>query len=132
MNTDDALAAQLRSPKRSHDTNHASTPKSTGKGQKVLNGRITKPRKSPRALSKKDYKAIEDPFLGTGAMDENGERIFATDHSDSEDTFASDKGYNGEDGECFIVKVEQNAEMDEAVYRLYNLSEIERRIVEDS
>ena len=45
--------------------------------------------------------ALEDPFIGSTFLNSDGEKIFPTDHSDSEDLFESDKGYDGkyEDGQ---------------------------------
>ena len=85
MDTDDALAQQLGTPS-----------KSSKKAQKVTNGRVTKARKSPRSATKKDYKTLGDPFVGTTFMNSDGEKVFPTDHSDSEDSYASDNGYSGE------------------------------------
>lgn len=86
MNTDDALAQQLGTPS-----------KSSKKAQKVISGRVSKARKSPRAATKKDYKALGDPFVGTTFLNSDGEKVFPTDDSDGEDSVASDKGYSGED-----------------------------------
>ena len=91
MNTDDALARQLSSPNPPSD-NTLSTSKDSKKVQKVISGRVTKARKSPRAATKKDYKALGDPFVAT--LNSDGEKVFPTDRSDSEDSFASDKGYS--------------------------------------
>ena len=106
MDTDDALARQLRSPSARGD-DKLSASKTPKKAQKVINGRVTKARKSPRATIKKDYMALGDPFIGSTFLNSDGEKIFPTDHSDSEDLFASDKGYDG--------KHEDGQEMEEAV-----------------
>lgn len=100
METDDALAQQLRSPSNGGDKK-LFTSKTPKKAQKVINGRVTKARKSPRATIKKDYMALGDPFIGSTFLNSDGEKIFPTDHSDSEDLFESDKGYDGkhEDGQ---------------------------------
>ena len=100
MDTDDALARQLDSAS-THSDNKLSASKTTKKAQKVINGRVTKARKSPRATIKKDYMALGDPFIGSTFLNSDGEKIFPTDHSDSEDLFENDKGYGGkhEDGQ---------------------------------
>ncbi len=105
MNTDDALAQQLRSPDPSSD-NKLSTSQTSRKAQKVISGRVTKARKSPRGATKKDYKALGDPFIATTFLNSDGEKVFPTDHSDSEDSVAS-KGYSG--------GYEDGLEMEEAV-----------------
>ena len=106
MDTDDALAQQLESPSIRGD-NKLSVSKASEKAQKVINGRVTKARKSPRATIKKDYMALGNPFIGTTFVNSDGEKVFPTDHSDSEDLFSSDKGYN--------KKYEDGHEMEEAV-----------------
>ena len=94
MDTDNALAQQLGTPSNS-----------SKKTQKVISGRVTKARKSPRSATKKDYKALGDPFIGTTFLNSDGEKVFPTDHSDSEDSSASDKGFNGEHDD--VVKMEE-------------------------
>ena len=99
MNADDARARQLKSPSTRADNElfASNTPK---KAQKVLNGRVTKARKSPRSTIKKDYMALGDPFVGSAFLNSDGEKIFPTDNSDSDDIFESDKGYeNGQEME---------------------------------
>ena len=96
MDTDDALAQQLGTPS-----------KSSKKARKVISGRVTKARKSPRSATKKDYKALGDPFIGTTFLNADGEKVFPTDDSDSEGSFASDKGYSGEQ--------DDGVEMEEAI-----------------
>ena len=100
MDTDDTLAQQLESPSTRRD-NKLSTLNTSKKAQRVINGRVTKARKSPRATIKKDYMALGDPFIGSTFLNSDGEKIFPTDHSDSEDLFENDKGYGGkhEDGQ---------------------------------
>ena len=93
MDTDDALAQQLGTPS-----------KSSKKAQKVISGRVTKARTSPRSATKKDYKALENPFNGTTFLNSDGEKVFPTDTSDSEES-TSDKGFNGEHDE--VVKAEE-------------------------
>ena len=105
IDTDDALAHQLNSPDTRDDKQPASKP--SKKAQKVINGRITKARKSPRAVIKKNYMALGDPFVGSSFVNSDGEKIFPTDHSDSEDLFSSDKGYGAKD--------EDGQEMEEGV-----------------
>ena len=62
--------------------------------QKTIGGRVTKARVSPRKTAKKDYKALEDPFVALKAeTDGDGEKVFNTDKSDGEDSFASDAEY---------------------------------------
>ena len=94
MATDDALAQQLGTP-----------PKSSKKTQKVIGGRVTKARTSPRSATKKNYKALGDPFIGTTFLNSDGEKVFPTDNSDSEDSSTSDKGFNGEFDD--VVKTEE-------------------------
>ena len=105
IDTDDAIAHQLNSSNTRDDKHPVS--KSSGKTQKVINGRITKARKSPRAVIKKNYMALGDPFVGSSFVNSDGEKIFPTDHSDSEDSFPSDKGYGAKD--------EDGQEMEEGV-----------------
>lgn len=82
----------------------------SSKLQKTIGGRVTKPRVSPRKSTKKDYKALEDPFVAmNGTIDGDGENVFDTDKSDSEDTYASDaESTNGRVQEA-------NIKMEEAV-----------------
>ena len=96
MDTDSALAQQLDST-NARGNNKLSASKTFRKTQKVINGRVTKARKSPRAAIKKDYIALGDPFGGSSFMNSDGEKIFPTDRSSSEDSFASDKGYDAKD-----------------------------------
>ena len=70
--------------------------------QMSIVGQITKPRVSPRNLAKKDYKAIEDPFVENGAHDADGNNIFERSGSDTEEN-ASDDAY---DKPMEVVKVE--------------------------
>ena len=51
--------------------------------------------------------ALGDPFIGSTFLNSDGERIFPTDHSDGEDLFASDNGYD--------VKYEDGQELEEAL-----------------
>ena len=51
--------------------------------------------------------ALGDPFVGSSFVNSDGEKIFPTDHSDSEDSFPSDKGYGAKD--------EDGQEMEEGV-----------------
>ena len=104
IDTDDALAQQLSSPSTRGDDKHPAS-KPSKKAQKVINGRITKARKSPRAAVKKDYMALGDPFVGSSFINSDGEKIFPADHSDSEDSFSSDKGYDEKSGDSQEMEV---------------------------
>lgn len=59
-------------------------------------------------MAKKNYNAIEDPFVGGDETDGEGNRLFEKDKSDSEDSGASDKEY-GSEGKA-IVKDEAVSE----------------------
>ncbi|KAK3170002.1 hypothetical protein OEA41_009387 [Lepraria neglecta] len=69
------------------------SPTPSAKREKTIGGRVTKARISPRKTAKKDYKALEDPFVGVNAIDVDGEKVFGTDKSDSEDPYASDEEF---------------------------------------
>ncbi len=80
---------------------------SANKRQKTIGGRVTKTRASPRKTLKKDYKKIEDPFAELNdATDGDGEKVFGTDKSDSEDSQASDEEF-GKDHADAVVKTEE-------------------------
>lgn len=71
-------------------------PKTANGKDKVLNGRVTKARASPRKAAKKDYQKMADPL---GAMkdvrDENGQPMF------------EDKGFTSEDSDPTDVEFGQ-------------------------
>lgn len=71
---------------------NTSTPAPSAKRQKTLGGNITK-RVSPRGLAKKNYNAIENPFIGGDGTDGEGNRLFEKDESESEGSYASDEDY---------------------------------------
>ena len=61
---------------------------------KTMDGRVTKSRASPRKTIKKDYKKIEDPFADLqDATDGEGEKVFGTDKSETENSQASDEDF---------------------------------------
>ncbi len=106
---DDTDAEQEATPP---DTDACETgPKIHGasaKRQKTIGGRITKPRLSPRKSGKKDYKALEDPFVDMkSTVDGDGNRVFDTDKSDSEDTYADDAEFTNGGTEEGNVKMEE-------------------------
>ena len=80
------------------NTNAPPTPVASPKRQKT--------RVSPRGISKKDYKALEDPFPTTNATDGEGNTIFEADKSSSEDSAASDEEYGKTKG---AVTVKESA-----------------------
>ena len=61
--------------------------------QMTIVGKLTKPRASPRNLAKKDYAKIDDPFVGNGAQDGDGNQIFEKSSAESDDSAASDEEY---------------------------------------
>ncbi|KAL8902774.1 MAG: hypothetical protein Q9171_007603, partial [Xanthocarpia ochracea] len=70
-----------------------STPKTSIKGKdKIISGRITKARKSPRSSVLKDYQKMLDPFNDfVDVVDEGGNAIFARQGMTPEDSLDSDK-----------------------------------------
>lgn len=71
------------------------TPESGGK--KVISGRVTKMRISPRKTIKKEYKELENPFRNMGDIkDESGQSIFAKEHTSSEDSDPTDVEFGQE------------------------------------
>ena len=76
--------------------------------QKTISGRVTKKRASPRKSGKKDYKALDDPFvkMEDNADTETSEMIFETEKPDSEDSLASDGDYM-KDAQAATVKMEE-------------------------
>ncbi|KAK4690342.1 hypothetical protein P7C71_g6428, partial [Lecanoromycetidae sp. Uapishka_2] len=78
----------------------------TNKRQKTIGGRVVK-RASPRKTAKKDYKALEDPYARMAdTTDGDGEKVFETEKSDSEDSYASDATFGKEDN-AVVVKTEE-------------------------
>ena len=76
------------------DGNHINNGHNSNKLQKTISGRVTKSRISPRKGTKKDYKKLGDPFVEMkGTTNADGEQVFDTEKSDSEDSFASDGDY---------------------------------------
>ena len=76
-----------------------STPKTSIKGKdKIISGRITKARKSPRSSVAKDYQQMLDPFNDfVDVVDEGGNAIFARQGMTPEDSLDSDKEYKHHD-----------------------------------
>ena len=98
IDTDDALTQQLDSPSTCGDDKHpASKPSKTART--VINGRITKARKSPRAAIRQDHIARGDPLVGGSFANSDREKIFPTDPSGSEDSILSDNGYDTTNGD---------------------------------
>jgi len=90
------------------DDNAPSTP--SNKRQKTIGGRVTK-RLSPRKAVKKDYKKIEDPFMEMNdATDGDGEKVFGTEKSDSEDSQASDGEFGKEKDDAVVDAVVKTEE----------------------
>lgn len=70
-------------------------------GDKVITGRVTKARKSPRQSSvvRKDYQKMLDPYNDLrDVVDEDGDAIFDRQAMTSEDSMDSDKEYGHERG----------------------------------
>lgn len=90
----------------SSDAGQAVTPPKTPNASqdKVISGRVTK-RVSPRKTTLKDYKQLEDPFMGMeAARDDDGENVFGKpERSDDEDS-------NPTDGEFGSVKKDVKVE----------------------
>ncbi|KAL8975910.1 MAG: hypothetical protein Q9205_007985 [Flavoplaca limonia] len=75
-------------------------------GDKVITGRITKARKSPRQSSvvRKDYQKMLDPYNDLrDVVDEDGDVIFGRQPLTSEDSMDSDKEYGHERGAPAVV-----------------------------
>ena len=67
---------------------------------KVIAGRVTKNRASPRKLSKTDYAHLDDPFATIDAdTDGDGEKVFGDAPSSSEDSAAEDDAFEGDEVE---------------------------------
>ena len=76
---------------------------------KVLTGRVTKARVSPRKIEKKNYQGMLDPFNQIEDADETGERIFKVENTESEDSNPDDVEYGKERrfGGLFSVDIER-------------------------
>ena len=102
---------QAITPPETSDDALAPTPATpTTKKTKVINGRVKKPRASPRKTVKKDYKKMEDPFVEMeDVKDENGENVFSgPEESGSEDTVLTDGEFETA-AEEEVIKVEEEA-----------------------
>lgn len=85
------------------------TPNDSSKLQKTISGRVTKARISPRKSAKKDYKTLEDPFVAMNStVDADGEKVFDTDKTMSEDSYPTD-------GEFGKAAMEATIKMEEAI-----------------
>ena len=74
-----------------HDNKPIAAKPAKGGNNKVLAGRVTKPRASPRKKQAEDYKKMTDPFMEMDAKDEEGANIFGKpDKSEEEDSDPSD------------------------------------------
>lgn len=72
---------------------------------KVIAGRVTKMRASPRKIQKPDYTHLHDSFATLDAdTDGDGERVFGDEPSSSEDSAAEDGAFEG--GEVEDVPME--------------------------
>ena len=78
--------------------------------QMSISGQVTKPRVSPRGLVKKDYKMLEDPFVGKDATDGEGNLIFDESALENEDDDSSDEYEKKEKSEEVEVKAEDVGE----------------------
>lgn len=87
---------------------HTTMPKASRNNlQKTIGGRVTKARVSPRKTANNDYKVLGDPFVAmTGSADADGEKVFNTDKSESENSFVSDLEYL-EDAKMATIKMEE-------------------------
>ena len=91
---DESDAEQEATPPATDSANETTTTANGNKRQKTISGRITKNRVSPRKNVKKDYKALDNPFEAFhSATDGDGEKVFSTDKSESEDSATSDQDY---------------------------------------
>ncbi|KAL8867146.1 MAG: hypothetical protein Q9198_008627 [Flavoplaca austrocitrina] len=92
--TDDDLSVK-------QDSDASTIGKGVKDGDKVITGRITKARKSPRQSSvvRKDYQKMLDPYNDlSDVVDEDGDVIFDRQALTSEDSMDSDKEYGHERG----------------------------------
>ena len=94
--------------KRPHRLDYDDLTDGVTKGlQKTISGRITKARVSPRKTAKKDYKKLDSPYEEmNGDVDENGEKIFPAEKSESEDSFTSDQTYL-QNAQAASIKMEE-------------------------
>lgn len=103
-------AEQAITPPDASDDPLAPTPATPTKN-KVISGRVKKPRASPRKTVPKNYKKIVDPFVEMeDAKDENGQNVFGEpEQSESEDTVLTDGEFEtaAEDGG---IKAEEDEE----------------------
>ncbi|KAL8662731.1 MAG: hypothetical protein Q9168_008209 [Polycauliona sp. 1 TL-2023] len=87
-----------------------------GKGtNKVIAGRVTKARKSPRqsSIARKDYGKMLDPYNDFGdVVDGDGDAIFDRQTLSSEDSMDSDKDFKYERG-AVVASIEANPEQSE-------------------
>lgn len=104
----DETEEEVTTPAKSNLTTTSTTTPNPS-SDKTIGGRVTKPgRISPRKTTKKDYKAMMDPFKDIEAANGKGEdRIFDTEKSSSEDTYASDGEYVKPADGSVPVKTEQ-------------------------
>ena len=80
------------------------TPKTPNK---VISGRVTKQRSTPRKVQNKDYKKMIDPLMEMDAQDENGENVFGNhEKSEDEESDPTDAEY----GAKRMVKTEEGEE----------------------
>ena len=86
---------------KSSDSGQAVTPPQTPKpnANKVISGRVTKSRVSPRKNGAKNYKKLVDPFMEMDeAKDEEGANIFGKPESEEEDSDPSDAEFGPKKG----------------------------------
>lgn len=96
-------------PESETEDNAATTPNHSAKRQKTISGRVTKARISPRKSGKKDYKALDDPFVAMDTtLDANGEKVFDIEKTESEDSY-------GTDGEFGKAAMQATIKMEEAI-----------------
>ncbi|KAL9628423.1 MAG: hypothetical protein Q9204_005896, partial [Flavoplaca sp. TL-2023a] len=97
--TDDDLSIK-------QDSDASTIGKGAKGGDKVITGRITKARKSPRQSSvvRKDYQKMLDPYNDLrDVVDEDGDVVFDRQALTSEDSMDSDKEYGHERGAAAAV-----------------------------
>ncbi|KAL8951816.1 MAG: hypothetical protein Q9222_002232 [Ikaeria aurantiellina] len=81
------------------DDNAKPNRKNRNAGNRVIAGRVTKPRKSPRASSvvKKEYNKMLDPYNELhDVVDGDGDAVFDYQNLTPEDSYPSDQEYEGE------------------------------------
>lgn len=83
--------------KTEYDTSTPATKTASSSAtNKVIAGRVTKKRASPRKLSKTDYARLDDPFASMEVdTDGDGERVFRDDPISSEDSATEDGEFKG-------------------------------------